>query len=337
MNRKRKRLGFFLSPDPQAETGFERALWAEGQGYDDIWFPDGKGTPDALTLAAAVAARTENARVCTGVTPVFTRPAAVLGTSILAIDSIAPDRFVMGLGSSTHAMIDGWYGLHFDKPLTTVRETVELLRAILSGEKTRYQGNSLQSHGFKLGEPVRGRVPIFLAAMGPKMMELVGEIADGVILNHFTPIDRLEFALEHIDRGAKRAGRRVEDIEIAARVCVWVTDDDRAALSSFTTDFSFYGSTAIYQNMIRLMGYERTAVDIAEGFEQKDRQKIIAAVPEEAVRRLYVWGDQSTCHARLKAYYDAGVDSLIVSPQCQTHDDWVTTCEAVTPTALSTS
>ena len=140
-----RRLGFFVSPDPQAESSYERALWAEEQGYDDIWFPDGKGAPDALTLAAAVAARTENARLCTGVTPVYTRPAAVLGTSILAIDSVSPGRFVMGLGSSTHAMVDGWYGQAFGKPLATVRETVEVLRTILAGEKTRYEGSTVRS------------------------------------------------------------------------------------------------------------------------------------------------------------------------------------------------
>ena len=331
---EQRRLGFFLSPDPQAESSFERALWAEAQGYDDIWFPDGKGTPDALTLAAAVAARTEKARLCTGVTPVYTRPAAVLGTSILAIDSVSPGRFVMGLGSSTHAMIDGWYGQQFGKPLSTVRETVEVLRTVLAGEKTSYAGNAVRSKGFKLGSPVRGQVPIFLAAMGPRMLELVGEVADGVILNHFTPIDRLDFALDHIDRGAKRSGRRAEDVEIAARVCVWTTQDDEAALTAFSTDFSFYGSTAIYQNMIKLMGYEQAAMDIAEGFKARDRQRIMSAVPEELVRRLYIWGDEAACHARLKAYYAAGLDSLIVSPQCKADEDWVTTCNAVTPASL---
>lgn len=332
-----RRLGFFVSPDPQAESSYERALWAEEQGYDDIWFPDGKGAPDALTLAAAVAARTENARLCTGVTPVYTRPAAVLGTSILAIDSVSPGRFVMGLGSSTHAMVDGWYGQAFGKPLATVRETVEVLRTILAGEKTRYEGSTVRSRGFKLGSPVRGNVPIFLAAMGPKMLELVGEVADGVILNHFTPVDRLDFALEHIDRGAKRAGRRVEDIEIAARVCVWVTNDDDAAWNAFATDFSFYGSTAIYQNMITRLGYGQAAADLAQGFKVRDRQMIMAAVPEALVRRLYVWGDEASCHARLKAYYDAGLDSLIVSPQCADDEDWIATCNAVTPTALSSA
>jgi len=299
---KRRRLGFFLSPYPQTETNFERALWANQEGFDDIWFPDGNGTGDALTLAAAVAGATgpkgideSNAgrtRLCTGITPVFTRPPAILATSCQAIDSAAPGRLVLGLGSSTHTMVEGWYGQTFERPLTRMRETVSLLRTLFAGEKSRFEGRTLRSHGFRLNTPLRGPIPIFLAAMGPRMLELVGEIADGVILNHFTPADRIPYALEHLDRGAKRAGRRVDDIEIAHRICVWVTGDDDAARTFFSTDFTFYGSTEIYRNMMRAMGYATAADEIDAGFRARDRARIMSAVPEEAVRRLYVWGDR---------------------------------------------
>ena len=326
-----RRFGFFLSPYPQVETNFERALWADEHGFDDIWFPDGNGTADAITLAAAVAGRTQRARLCTGITPVYTRPPAILATSVQAIDSVAPGRFVLGLGSSTHAMVDGWYGSTFEKPLARMRESVALLRTLLAGEKSRYDGATVRSHGFRLNARIQAPVPIFLAAMGPKMLELVGEIADGVILNHFTPTDRLPFAMECLDRGAKRGGRRVEDLEIAHRICVWVTNEEDAAREFFTTDFTFYGSTAVYQNIIRLMGYPDAADGIAAGFKARDRQQILAATPEQAVRRLYVWGDQSTCHARVRELYDAGVDTVVVAPMTPNEQDSAATAEAFAP------
>jgi probable F420-dependent oxidoreductase len=332
---KQRRLGFFLSPAKQEENTFERALWADEQGYDDIWFPDGYGTADAMTLASAVAARTTRARLATGVTPVFTRVPAILATSTLAINSVAPGRFVLGLGSSTHAMVDGWYGETFAKPLTRMRETVALVRTMLAGAKTDFDGKTIRSHGFRLNAPIEGDIPIFLGAMGPKMLELVGEVADGVVLNHFTPMERMPFALECLDRGAKRAGRRVDDIEIAARICVRVTEDDAQALHSFATDFTFYSSTEIYRNIVTLLGYGDAAKEIAEGFKQRDRQRIMAAAPEELVRQLYVWGDRAHCQARINALFDAGVDTVIVAPQTDNHPDWVSTCEAFTPSAFA--
>ena len=248
------RLGLYLSPSPDHNGGFERALWADREGFDDLWFPDGDGMRDAMTFAATVAGRTERVRLCTGITPVYTRVPAVIATSSLAVNRVAPGRFALGLGSSTHTMVENWYGVPFEKPLARVRETAELVRKLFAGEKSRYEGGTITSRGFRLKEPIVGDIPIFLAGMGPKMLELAGEVADGVILNHFTPLDRVPWALECVDRGAKRSGRRVEDLEIAQRVAVWVTDDDETARQYFRTDFSFYGSTAVYRGVITRMG-----------------------------------------------------------------------------------
>ncbi|MEM7255329.1 MAG: LLM class flavin-dependent oxidoreductase [Pseudomonadota bacterium] len=334
---KSKRIGYYLQPTPLTDGGFERAIWAEAEGYDDIWFPDGGGMQDAMTLAAAVAGRTSRARLATGIVPVFTRPPAVLATSTLAINQIAPGRFVLGLGSSTHAMVDGWYGGQFEKPVTRVRETVEVTRAMLAGEKSQYEGQTVRSRGFKLAQPIDGHVPIFLAAMGPKMLQLCGETADGVILNNFTPLDRLPYALEQIDIGAKRVGKRVDDIEIAQRVSVIETESPDEAEAFFRTEFSFYGSTEVYRNIITMMGYEDAARGLEEGFRVRNREQILASVPDEALRRLYVWGDRAYCHERVRAFYAAGVDTVVVAPQSPQRDDYQRTAEAFTPKTFSIS
>ena len=222
----------------------------------------------------------------------------------------------------------------FEKPLTRVRETVELVRGLFAGEKTRYEGATITSRGFRLKERIKGKVPIFLAAMGPKMLELVGELADGVILNHFTPLDRVPFALECLDRGAKRSGRRVEDLEVAQRVAVCVTEDDAAAREYFRTDFTFYGSTAVYRQIIGLMGYPDAAEEIRKGFEARDRARIMAAAPDEAVERMYVWGDRETCYRRVREFYAAGVHTVAVAPQGVAAEDFDATCEAFRPAAF---
>jgi probable F420-dependent oxidoreductase len=330
----KQRISLYLSPMPEHDGGYDRALWADREGFDDIWFPDGYGMRDAMTFTATCAATTQHARLCTGVVPVYTRPAAILASSALAINAVAPGRFVLGLGSSTKAMVEGWYGETFTRPLQRVRETVEVLRRLFDGQKSRYQGDTIHTHGFKLAERIQGEIPIYLAAMGPKMLELVGEVADGVILNHFTPLDRLPFALEHLDIGAKRSGRRVEDLEIAQRVCVWVTDHPERAHDYYASDFSFYGSTATYQNIITLMGYPDAATGIRDGFAARDRRQIMAAVPDEAVERLYVWGDEATCQARVREFYAAGVDNVVVAVQATDRDDFDRTCRAFTRQAF---
>ncbi len=122
-----------------------------------------------LTLGAALAMTTDKVRLCTGIVPVFTRPPAVLATSVVAVEQRAPARFVLGLGASTDNMVERWYGLEYAKPLTRVRETVVLIRAILAGKKTDFSGLTLRSRGFQLKECPQTPVPIYLGAIGPKI------------------------------------------------------------------------------------------------------------------------------------------------------------------------
>ena len=177
-------------------------------------------------------------------------------------------------------------------------------------------------------------MPIFLAGMGPKMLELAGEMADGVILNHFTPLDRVPWALECVDRGAKRAGRRVEDLEIAQRVAVWVTEDDAAARQFYRTDFPSMGpppSTGTSSAEWAIPMRQRRS---ARGFEVRDRARIMAAVPDEAVERMYVWGDRETCYRRIREFHAAGINTVAVAPQATNAEDYDATCEAFRPAAF---
>ncbi len=325
-----------LWPSPGIDAGFSRALWCEQEGFDDVWFPDGEGMQDALTLAAGVASRTARIRLCTGIVPVYNRPPAVLATSALALSHLAPGRFVLGIGSSTHAMIENWYGRSFEKPLANVRETTQLLRRLFAGEKTDFQGEVLRSRGFRLKERPGGEIPIHIAAMGPKMLRLAGEVGDGVVLNDMTPDDRIPAALEQIDEGAKRSGRRVEDLEISIRRATLVTDDENDAREMFRSQFTFYASTPVYQRQMIELGYASAIDEIRLGYANRDRGRSLRAVDDAMVERFYVFGDGEACRRRVRASFDAGIDTVFVSPQARCSDHFDATCRAFAPTVFAT-
>ncbi|MET0153446.1 MAG: LLM class flavin-dependent oxidoreductase [Candidatus Binatia bacterium] len=307
-----------LWPAPALDAGFERGVWAEQAGFDDLWLPDGEGFQDPVALAAALGVATQRIRLCTGVVPVFNRPPPVLATGVIAAEERAPGRFVLGLGASTGNMVDRWYGLPFERPLTRVRETVALLRRILLGEKTDFAGLTLRSQGFRLQGLPSGPVPIYLAAMGARMLQLAGEIADGVVLNDFTPPDRLPWALEQIDIGAKRGGRRADDLEIVKRRAVVLAEDDdevHEAVGFFRRYLAFYGSAPGYQAIMRELGYGESVEAIRAGYATRDRRRTTNAISDAMVTRICTFGSAALCQARLREDYAGGVDTVAVSPQ----------------------
>jgi len=316
-----KRIGLMLWPSPGLDAGFERGRWADEAGFDDLWLPDAEGMLDPIALASALAVSTSRIRICTGVVPVFNRPAPILANEVSAITQFAPGRFVLGLGSSTSNMVDRWYGVPFRTPLTHVREYVALLRQIFAGEKTAFSGQCLRSHGFKLQALPTAPLPIHLGAMGPKMLQLAGEIADGVVLNDFTPFDRLGWAMEQLDIGAKRAGRRAEDLELVKRRAVVVTfsaEEQTQALEIFRRHFAFYASAPVYQERMLQLGYSAAVDEVRAGYAARDRARVTRAITDEMVSRMFLFGSADHCRAQLRQHFAGGIDSIAVSPQADT-------------------
>jgi probable F420-dependent oxidoreductase len=335
---REKRIGLMLWPASELGAGFERGPWAEEAGYDDLWLPDGQGLEDPIALAAALGVTTRKVRLCTGIVPIFNRPPPVLATGVVAAERRAPGRFVLGLGTSTSNMIARWYGLAFEKPNTRMRETVTLLRAILAGEKTDFVGETVRSQGFQLSERPTAPVPIYVAAMGAPMLELAGEIADGVVLNDLTPVDRLHWAFERIDVGAKRRGRRVEDLEIVRRRALRVTKsaaETRHALEFFHNAVAFYGSAPAYQKALVALGYRDAVEEIRAGYASRDRARTMKAVADEMVTRVFLFGSGDWCRAQIRADYEGGVDTMVVSPQAEDAATWARSADAFAATRFT--
>ncbi|MBI4082055.1 MAG: LLM class flavin-dependent oxidoreductase [Candidatus Lambdaproteobacteria bacterium] len=326
-------LGLHAPTEPTGEV--ERARWAEQQGFHSVWLTDGGGKLDALTLAAAVATQTSRVRICTGIVPVYTRPPAVFATTALALSHLAPGRFVLGLGASSHAMIEGWYGTPFVKPRTRVKETVLLVRRMLAGEKIEsFQGETLSTRGFKLATAPSGPVPIYMAALRPRMLELAGEIADGVVLN-LVPVEALPRVLEHIDVGAMRSGRRVEDLEIAMLLNTYVTRQPEKTLAQMRQVAVNYFSTPVYNKFLEWSGRPREAERIREGFREKDREKTMGALDDTFVDSLCALGSAERCRERVRAFHKAGLTTPIIVAATSDHDEYLATIEAFTPAAMA--
>jgi len=299
-------------PDPRGvEATIEIAKWAEAEGYDDLWFADSSGI-DALTTAAAVALNTQRCRIGTAIIPVYSRTPAVLASTAHVLHKLSEGRFILGLGSSSQTMMENWHGLNFEKPLTRVKETVQLIQSMLRGEKSDFDGATVKSRGYRqlpLDESVQ---PVFMAALRGKMLEAAAELSDGVILNLF-PKDALPKMMQHIKVGAERAGKQLEDIEIVCRHQVVVSDDVGASRNMIRAGFAPYYATPVYNAFLSWAGYEDVASTIREGWAEKNRDKTTGALDDKLVDDIAIIGDKQACQDRIREYAEAGITTHIIS------------------------
>ena len=323
----RKRIALSLpAPTGDVQGTIALAQAAESAGYDDLWLADAGGL-DALTLAPMLLEKTQNVRIGIAVVPAYTRTPGVLSSTLTVIGQAYPGRFVPGLGTSSHTIIEGWHGLKLEKPLTRIKETVALMRTMMAGEKTAFEGETLRSKGYRQG-PIEG-MPIYLAALRPKMIEAAAEIADGVILNLF-PRSALPRIMEHVAIGAEKAGKKPQDVEIVCRHMMVVTDDKALGRDAFRGAFASYYSTPVYNKFLAWAGYEDAANEIREGWAAKDRERTAAALPDELVDEIGLIGTAEETQALMRGYAESGIHTNIVSCINPTPDIFQATFEAFT-------
>ena len=299
-------------PNPRGvDATLEQAVWAEEQGYDDVWFADSSGI-DALTMAVAVAERTNRVRIGTAIIPVYTRTPAVLASTTHILNKISNGRFIIGLGSSSHTMMENWNGQAFEKPLTRVKETTQLVREMLSGAKSDFDGVTVQSHGYRQLPLEPGSQPIYIAALRAKMMEMAAEVGDGVIVNLF-PRKVLPRMMEHMKIGAERAGKNAADVEVVCRHMVCVTEDLEAARNVIRANFAPYYATPVYNNFLAWSGYPEIAAEIKEGWAAKDRARTTGAITDELVDQIAILGTAEECHDKIRECAEGGITTHIIS------------------------
>lgn len=290
------RLGLTLPLEglPSGETIIPMARLAEESGYTDIWTAE-VGGADGIGVIAAAAAVTENVRLGTAIVPVYTRPAPLLAMGAATLQALSSGRFVLGLGTSTSIIVGGWMGLDFVRPLSRVRETVTDVRQALTGQKV--------PSGFRLSLDPGSPVPIYIAALGPKMLRLAGEIADGVILFLFTP-----------DGARDAIGQTGADFDVVLRVPVAIDEDPdmlKYMLRRLTTT---YAMVDVYNASLRRQGFDSEAEQIAKLWREGDRDGAANAVTDEMLEALYIFGSLDECAVKLEAFRNAGVKTPVLLP-----------------------
>lgn len=320
-----QKIAITLPAGPKVEDNVKMLQWAEQRGYQDAWFADG-GAPDALTLCGILAAHTQKMRLGVAVTPVYTRTPAVLAATANCLAQVLPNRFVLGLGSSSQTMMDGWHGQNMRQPLTRVKETALMVRSMLAGEKSNFSLETLRSRGYRQ-PPLVSPPPIYLAALRGRMIEMAAEFGDGVIFNLW-PKKALPKMMAHVQAGAERAGKKASDIEIVNRCMVCVTDDVEAARQRFRVAFAPYYANPVYNKFLAWAGYEDVAQTITEGWQAKDREKTTAAISDELVDEIAVIGSADECRARILAAAQGGIHTHIIAPQAGSREEMMATYEA---------
>lgn len=288
----------------------QQAIAAEQAGYDSAWFSD-TGYPDPLTLAGTVINATKNITIGIAVVPAYSRTPAVLASSAATLNNLSQGRFVLGLGTSSQTMIENWHGLEFEKPLARMRETVTLLRSMFSGEKSNFAGQTLKSKGYRI-PPSAYPQKIYLAALRPKMLELAAEIADGVVLNLF-PASALPKIIEHIEIGAKRAGKSLDDIDIICRYQVAAGEDNSAELNMFRGFFGPYFATPVYNQYLAWCGYPDVAAEINAAWAAKDRVRTCTAIHDELINEIAVIGTEQQCQEKIRSAMAAGISTAMIT------------------------
>ncbi len=323
--------GLGLSADDQLALVQE----AERLGFDSVWTAEAYGS-DAATILAWLAQATSRIRLGSGIFQMPGRSPAMTAMTAATLDQLSGGRMILGIGSSGPQVAEGWHGQRFGRQLQRTREYVEVVRKALARERLEYRGETLElplpdgpGKALKLTiAPVQERIPVYLAAIGPKNTTLAAEIADGWIPTLFSPEHVAEFR-PLLEEGFARAGdgKGFEDFDIAPTVNVFVSDDMETARNAMRPYVALYvggmGSRDknFYNALVQRYGFEDAARRVQDLYLEGKRDEAMAALPDELIDTVSLCGPPAVVRDRLAVFRDAGVGTLMVSPMAWTFDD----------------
>ena len=281
-------------------------------GYRAIWLAE-TGGAESFALAGALSQATSQVEIGTAIVPTYNRTPAILAAGAGTVAQLSDDRFILGLGTSRHAIIEQWNGVPLEQPLARVRETVAILRQALAGEKTDFDGKTLHSHGFRLGAQPAKPLRIYLAGLREKMLTLAGEVGEGLIIN-FMPLEAMPKILGASQAGGKRGGRAATGDEVVARFQIAITDDVPAARNLVRLGFGGYVATPVYNKFFEWVGYGDVAKGVREAFAARDRKGSAAAMTDDFIDSVTILGSAEECREKLAAFVEAGVTTPILAP-----------------------
>lgn len=308
---------------------------AEALGYDSVWAAEAYGS-DAATVLAWLAQATSAIKLGSAIFQMPARAPAMAAMTAATIDQLSGGRMLLGIGPSGPQVAEGWYGQRFARQIRRTREYVEVVRMALARERVRFDGETIRlplpdgpgkALRLTIG-PVQERIPIFIAAMGPKAVTLAAEIADGWLPFLFSPEHVSEFR-PLLEEGFARAGdgKGFDDFEIVAQAPTMVSDDIDAARNAMRPLLALYiggmGSREqnFYNRLVRRYGFEDAAREVQELYLAKRQDEAMAALPAELIDTVSLCGPRDGVRERLRAYREAGVGTLSISPMAWTYEE----------------
>jgi len=316
----KKRVALYLQDAHDLRDGLEYAKYAEEKGFEAIWQAESRLVRDAIVPMAAYAAVTEKIVVGSGVINNWTRNIGLLASTFLTLDDLAKDRIICGIGAWWDPLAKN-VGIKRKKPLTAMKETVLILRRLLAMERVTFHGEFIHVDGIEL-DVVHGRteprnVPIYIGATGNKMLELCAEIADGVVLNYCVPPEYNNRAMDHLSKGAKKAGKTIDDIDRPQLIVCSVDDDHDKAIDSTRELLTQYlaqqphiakasgVSMDIVAEIQSILGWPATHEEI---------QKAKHLVPEDLIYRITASGTPDEAKGKVNEYISNGCTCPILYP-----------------------
>ncbi len=314
---------------------------AERLGYDSVWTAEAYGS-DAATVLAWLAANTSTIRLGSAIFQIPGRSPAMTAMTAATIDELSGGRMILGIGSSGPQVAEGWHGQRFARQLQRTREYVAVVRKALSRERLEYRGQTIElplpdgpGKALKLTiAPVQERIPIYLAAIGPKNTALAGEIADGWIPTFFSP-EHVADLRALLEEGAARSGRSLDGFDMAPTVNAFISDDRAQARDIMRPVLALYiggmGSRKqnFYNQLVRRYGFEAAAGEVQDLYLEGKKDEAGAAIPDELIDMVSLCGPREAVRDRLRAFREAGVGTLMITPMAWSAPDRIAQLQAV--------
>lgn len=289
------------------------ARLAETNGFHSIWLAESWGL-DAIALLSYIGAQTRRVKLGTAIVNVFSRTPALLSMASATLNDLYEGRFILGLGSSTKALVEGWHGMSFEHPVSRLRDAVNIVRELTAGKEVNYEGPVLSVRGYRMRvRPRCAPPPIYLAALGPEAMRAVAELADGW-LPYLLPLRGLAESVAMIRENSAKAGRPRDAVCIAPMVLTAVSEDREAGRAAAREHIAFYMGAMgpHYRGFVARFGFETEVEHIRKAWEAKQHAEARSAVTDVMVDQIAIAGTPDECRAKLAELRAAGADLPIL-------------------------
>ena len=314
------RLGLYLQDDHPLPDAVKLVQYAEMRGFESVWQSESRLARDVVVPMAAYAATTYRIRIGAGVMNVWTRNAATIASTFLSLDDLAPDRIVCGLGL-WHEPLASMTGIQRHKPLLALREVTEAVHGLLAMQTVTYRGELVSLNGVSL-DVTRGRrekrqVPIYFGATGAYVAALAGEIADGLLMNYLTSPSYNLHVIEELERGARKANRKLNDIERPQLILCSVDRDRSKALDAARRVVTRY--IAQQPTIMRQCGVRQELIDEVTQMlnwaqSPKQFEDVLKLVPDDVVQLVTASGTPDEARAKVSEYLASGATSAVLYP-----------------------